>query len=75
MKRHKETGKETKIVRSRQSAECGGNQDVRYQERGEMTLDYTKRFRWQETGSQGSFHMYGHDPVPMGGQPDRVGCR
>ena len=28
-----------------------------------MTLDYTKLFRWQETSSQGSFHMYGHDPV------------
>ena len=24
-----------------------------------MTLDYTKRFRWQEAGSQGSFHMWG----------------
>ena len=49
-------GKRPKIERSRQSAECGGNQDVRYQDRGEMTLDYTKLFRWQEAGSQGSFH-------------------
>ena len=61
IERHKETGKEVKIVRSRQSAECGGNQDVRYQERSEMTLDYTKLFRWQETSSQGSFHMCGDD--------------
>ena len=44
-------------MRSRQSAECGGNQDVRYQEFSEMTLDYTKLFRWQETSSQGSFHI------------------
>ena len=53
---NKEMGKEKWIVRSRQSAECGGNQDVRYQDRSEMTLDYTKLFRWQETSSQGSFH-------------------
>ena len=51
-------------MRSRQSAECGGNQDVRYQEFSEMTLDYTKRFRWQETGSQGSFHV-GMDRQPV----------
>ena len=56
-------------MRSRQTAECGGNQDVRYQERSEMTLDYTKRFRWQEAGSQGSFHMWGsphgqYEPMP-----------
>ena len=48
----------------RQSAECGGNQDVRYQERSEMTLDYKKLFRWQETSSQGSFHV-GMDRQPM----------
>ena len=51
-------------MRSRQSAECGGNQDVRYPERSEMTLDYTKLFRWQEAGSQGSFHV-GMDRQPM----------
>ena len=29
-----------------------------------MTLDYTKLFRWQEAGSQGSFHV-GMDRQPM----------
>ena len=52
-------------MRSRQSAECGGNQDVRYQERSEMTLDYTKLFRWQEAGSQGSFHVGGESPLTI----------
>ena len=59
---NKECGKEKKIERSRQSAECGGNQDVRYQDRSEMTLDYKKLFRWQETSSQGSFHVAGKPP-------------
>ena len=60
---NKEWGKEIRIKRNRQSAECGGNQDVRYQERSEMTLDYTKLFRWQETSSQGSFHVHRHMPL------------
>ena len=41
-KRNKDCGKNKESKRNRQSAECGGNQDVRYQEWTEMTLDYTK---------------------------------
>ena len=66
---NKERGTGKKSKKDHQSAECGGNQDVRYQERSEMTLDYTKLFRWQETSSQGSFH------VGMGRQPMRYGLR